>query len=143
LPIFSFIAAVHRGSLSPQAPSHSNLPQGFRRHTNFWPSISRAAMSEYAWPGNALVRLEERVRIQEGHCDDFEDFDFEAFAREAWTAWLDDDRNASFKKGFDAASPGARAALVDLCLDPFRRLDGIKSWDFEEPASVYLYLACT
>lgn len=95
------------------------------------------------WRTYALVRLEERVRIQEGHCDDFEDFDFEAFAREAWTAWLDDGRNASFKKGFDAASPGARAALVDLCLDPFRRLDGIKSWDFEEPASVYLYLACT
>ncbi|KAH8095067.1 RNA cap guanine-N2 methyltransferase [Aureococcus anophagefferens] len=86
------------------------------------------------WRTYALVRLEERVRIQEGHCDDFEDFDFEAFAREAWTAWLDDGGTRR-SKGFDAASP-ARAALVDLCLDPFRRLDGIKSWDFEEPASV-------
>ncbi|KAH8060149.1 RNA cap guanine-N2 methyltransferase [Aureococcus anophagefferens] len=87
------------------------------------------------WRTYALVRLEERVRIQEGHCDDFEDFDFEAFAREAWTAWLDDGRNASFKKGLRRRVAGrARGARGPVGIPTLVLLFQLRAGRSEPPA---------
>ena len=42
-----------------------------------------------------------------------------------------------------AAAPGARAALYGLCLEPFERMEALKTWDWRHTkASTYLYLAC-
>ncbi|KAH8046397.1 RNA cap guanine-N2 methyltransferase [Aureococcus anophagefferens] len=61
----------------------------------------------------------------------------------AYRRWLRDERNGAFAARYDR-SPGARQALKDLLIEPFRRIaEAVGDWEFEAgKASTYLYLAC-
>ncbi|KAH8054882.1 RNA cap guanine-N2 methyltransferase [Aureococcus anophagefferens] len=107
--------------------------------------VSRRGFGEapFTWRAAAMVRLEERLQFMDGHRDDFERFGYEAWGRREFDYWLRDERNGAFRAQFEAAAPGARAALYGLCLEPFERMEALKTWDWRHTkASTYLYLAC-
>ncbi|KAH8072032.1 RNA cap guanine-N2 methyltransferase [Aureococcus anophagefferens] len=107
--------------------------------------VSRRGFGEapFTWRAAAMVRLEERLQFMDGHRDDFERFGYEAWGRREFDYWLRDERNGAFRAQFEAAAPGARAALYGFCLEPFERMEALKTWDWRHTkASTYLYLAC-
>ena len=52
----------------------------------------------WLWQQWAVLRLEERLRFQEDHPRDFIELDATQFGKMLWEQWLNDERNAKFKK---------------------------------------------
>ena len=114
------------------------------------PRVAREATLAYwgvaplVWQAHALVSLEARMRFQEGHGDDFESIPYVDHGKAAYRRWLRDERNGAFAARYDRSPQGARQALKDLLIEPFRRIaEAVGDWEFEAgKASTYLYLAC-
>ena len=97
------------------------------------------------WQQWALVKLEHKLRFQEGHHYHFETFDIPEYARTLWFQWLLDPRNKDFAA--HASDPRIKASqndLFDHMMKPFYILDDIRrndGWDFSCGFSIYSYLS--
>ena len=91
--------------------------------------VTKAVFGEsfLIWRAFAMVKLEEEIRIQEGHVDDFEGFDYVGWGERHLDRWLHDRRNWRFFSRYEAASSGARESLRRLCLEPFSRMEAVKA----------------
>ncbi|KAH8093449.1 RNA cap guanine-N2 methyltransferase [Aureococcus anophagefferens] len=72
------------------------------------------------------------MRFQEGHGDDFESIPYVDHGKAAYRRWLRDERNGAFAARYDRSPQGARQALKDLLIEPFRRIaEAVGDWEFE------------
>ena len=68
----------------------------------------------------ALVKLEQRRRIQENYNEDFERIDIHGFARDLWFQWLFDHNNADFLHHLsDPKIKSCKDDLFDHMMKPF------------------------
>ena len=92
----------------------------------------------WIWQQFALIKLEQCLRSQEGHENDFENFDSVAFAETKWNEWLDNHNNTSFRRQFTSRliTDDGRLALKDHILKPFQIVQKISGnapgWDVKE-----------
>jgi len=108
--------------------------EGLKRHFGLRP---------WVWQQWANLRIEGYLRFQEHHEQDFMEVGLVGVATFLWDYWLNDERNADFKRLFDSKPEGAQKKLVHHLMQPFRVMDEIKSeWDFDGASvSVYQYTA--
>ena len=55
----------------------------------------------WVWQQWAILKVEEKLRFQEGHQDDFMEKDIQKLATDLWDQWLDHPDNADFKAVFE------------------------------------------
>jgi len=81
----------------------------------------------WIWQQFVLLKLERSLRIQEGHQNDFENFDAVAFAEDEWQKWLENPNNRAFHKHFHNRfiTDDGRLALKDHILTPFKLVEKI------------------
>ena len=72
------------------------------------------------WQQWATLKLENKIRFQEGHPNDLEILDIRAHAMELWDVWLADERNADFRALYDRVGPSGQAELLHHIMSPFR-----------------------
>jgi len=97
----------------------------------------------WVWQQWANLRLEHYLRFQESHEMDYDEVNLVNVVTFLWEYWLNDERNADFKRLFDSKPVEAQKRLVHALMSPFRVMDEIKTeWDFETSGvSVYQYTA--
>jgi len=126
------ITYLYRVSGTKKAVSEENLrvsEEGLVRMFGFGPWI---------WQQFTLIKLEQSLRIQEGHQNDFETFDAVAFAEIKWNEWLFSESNTAFRRQFKSRliSEYCRFALKDHILKPFQIVQKIAfnapGWDVSE-----------
>ena len=95
----------------------------------------------------ACLRLENKLRFQEGHPDDFELLDIRTFVLELWKCWLYDERNKEFRELFERVGPSGQAELVHHIMTPFELMHDVitnedEQWDFEDSGvSIFTYVS--
>jgi len=92
-------------------------------------------MRPWVWRTYALLRFENFIRFQKNHENDFDEVDAQQYARNLWSEWLEDPRNADFKMRFEEVGEIAQVELVEHILAPFIDIDDVTEddeiWDFE------------
>eukprot|EP00586_Coscinodiscus_wailesii_P020069 CAMPEP_0172493602 /NCGR_PEP_ID=MMETSP1066-20121228/25020_1 /TAXON_ID=671091 /ORGANISM="Coscinodiscus wailesii, Strain CCMP2513" /LENGTH=675 /DNA_ID=CAMNT_0013263825 /DNA_START=123 /DNA_END=2147 /DNA_ORIENTATION=- len=104
----------------------------------------------WVWQQWALLKVEDKIRFQEGHQDDFAEKDIQKLAADLWDQWLDHPENIEFKTLFEDERIGdyGRSELETHIQKPFNLIDRITEdcdeWDFmnDENISVFTYLSC-
>lgn len=92
----------------------------------------------WIWQQYVLLKLERSLRIQEGHRNDFENFDSIEYADNEWQDWVGHCDNADFRNHFNhrLITNDARQALKDHILMPIRIMEKIVTdepgWDVVE-----------
>eukprot|EP00565_Helicotheca_tamesis_P006551 CAMPEP_0185735410 /NCGR_PEP_ID=MMETSP1171-20130828/25212_1 /TAXON_ID=374046 /ORGANISM="Helicotheca tamensis, Strain CCMP826" /LENGTH=746 /DNA_ID=CAMNT_0028405709 /DNA_START=1 /DNA_END=2241 /DNA_ORIENTATION=+ len=103
----------------------------------------------WVWQQWACIKLENALRFQRGHENDFMTMDVQKYVAELWEQWMNHPSNADFKTVFQDERIGdfGRAELVGHIMKPFELIDEIKEdkekWNFIEDnnMSVYTYLS--
>mmetsp|Transcript_25912 Transcript_25912/g.59668 ORF Transcript_25912/g.59668 Transcript_25912/m.59668 type:complete len:584 (-) Transcript_25912:54-1805(-) len=99
----------------------------------------------WVWQQWAVLKLENKIRFQEGHENDVKKMDIQKFATVLWDQWLNHPSNSGFKKLFNDERIGeyGRNELVDHIQKPFHLIDIITEdndeWDFEEDEDIGVY----
>ena len=84
----------------------------------------------WIWQQWALVKLEQRLRFQKNHVEDFETFNIPLFARDLWFAWLAEESNADFQTHLkDPRIDQCQDDLFDHMMKPFYILDDMRRGD--------------
>ena len=68
----------------------------------------------WVWQQFALLKLEAKLRFQEGHQDDFMEMDIQKFASDSWEWWLNRPENADFKAIYDDERVGEKGRRLLL-----------------------------
>lgn len=101
----------------------------------------------WIWQQWAFVKLEQKLRFQENHHDDFEVFHIPEYARDLWFEWLLDPDNKDFFDHLkDSRLNACQDDLFDHIMKPFYILDDMRrgdQWNFEDcsDVSVFTYLS--
>ena len=84
----------------------------------------------WIWQQWALIKLEQRLRFQENHTEDFETFNIPLFARDLWFQWLGAEANHDFRKHLsDERINICQDDLFDHIMKPFYILDDMRRSD--------------
>lgn len=89
----------------------------------------------WVWQQYAMLKIEERIRFQRDHADDFVNFPIVDTTKELWEVWLDNPDNADFKELYNHPSIGesGRRSLVAHIMKPFELMamlaEGQDGWD--------------
>jgi hypothetical protein len=69
----------------------------------------------WVWQQWALLKVEAKMRFQEGHQDDFVELDLQKYASDLWQQWLEEPENADFRKVYfdDRIGDKGRNLLVN------------------------------
>ena len=69
----------------------------------------------WVWQQWALLKVEAKMRFQEGHQDDFVELDIQKYASDLWQQWLEEPENADFRKVYfdDRIGDKGRNLLVN------------------------------
>lgn len=70
-------------------------------------------LGPWIWQQWACLRLENRLRYEEGHEEDFENIDILSYTKELWDIWLTDSRNKSFRALYDRIGTSGQKELLD------------------------------
>ncbi len=100
----------------------------------------------WIWQQWAFVKLEEKLRFQSNHHDDFECFNIPQYARDLWFEWLGKPENEDFRKHVnDRRIHIFQEDLFDHVMKPFNILDDMRrgdEWDWDdENFSIFTYLS--
>jgi len=101
----------------------------------------------WIWQQWAFVKLEQKLRFQENHHDDFEVFQIPEYARDLWFEWLGDPENKDFVAHMsDEKINACQDDLFDHIMKPFYILDDMRresEWDFVgcDEVSVFTYVS--
>lgn len=115
-----------------------------------WPreSLRRIfGMAPWVWRQWACLKLENKLRFQEGKPDDFELLDIKAYAIELWELWTADERNRDFRELYDRVGMSGRNELVNHIMAPFDLMHQVVTdcdgrWDLQDAeASMFTYLS--
>ena len=104
-------------------------------------------MGPWVWRQWACVKLEHKLRFQEGHPDDLELLDVQAYAMELWRLWLNDPRNTEFRQLFDRVGEAGQAELLHHIMSPFRMIHEVVTnhngrWDLDDAnISIFTYVS--
>jgi len=99
----------------------------------------------WLWQQWAMLKLEEKMRFQENHQDDFIIMSAQRYAMQLWNEWLDHPKNQDFKAVFydDQVGDFGRAQLLDHILYPFLLIDQLTlcdgEWNLQDDQSVSVY----
>ena len=84
----------------------------------------------WIWQQWAFVKLEQKLRFQENHYDDFEVFNIPEYARDLWFEWLLDPDNKDFFDHLnDSRLNACQDDLFDHIMKPFYILDDMRRGD--------------
>jgi hypothetical protein len=103
----------------------------------------------WVWQQWAILKVEEMLRFQPGHQNDFATKDIQKFAADLWEQWLNHPANLEFKELFydDRIGDKGRTVLVDHIQKPFELIDRIgeenDDWDFakDDNINVFTYVS--
>ena len=93
-----------------------------------WPSEALRrifGMRPWVWQQWACLKLEHKIRFQEGHAADLELIDIRAYAMELWELWLADERNADFRALYNRVGPSGQFELEHHIMAPFRSMHNV------------------
>lgn len=104
----------------------------------------------WVWQQWAILKVEEKLRFQEGHQDDFESKDIQKYASDLWEEWLTHPANSEFFSLFydDRIGERGRAELMTHIQKPFELIDKMtekdnEEWDFsaDENINIFTYVS--
>ena len=103
----------------------------------------------WVWQQWAILKVEEKLRFQDGHQDDFESKDIQKFASDLWEEWLTHPANSEFYSLFydERIGERGRAELKSHIQKPFELIDKMaednEEWDFsnDDNINVFTYLS--
>mmetsp|Transcript_16158 Transcript_16158/g.24215 ORF Transcript_16158/g.24215 Transcript_16158/m.24215 type:complete len:767 (-) Transcript_16158:215-2515(-) len=103
----------------------------------------------WVWQQYAMLKLENKLRFQKGHQDDFMELDIQKYASDLWERWLEDPANIEFKELFydERIGEKGRMLLTSHITKPFELIDVMgeenKEWDFKDDdnINVFTYLS--
>lgn len=104
-------------------------------------------VNPWIWQQWACLRLENMLRFEDGHRNDFEIFNIQGYAEELWELWLQEPKNQNFQNLFSRAGEFGQEELMKHIMDPFILMQDVVSNDtgkWETPGtglSVYTYLS--
>jgi len=97
----------------------------------------------WIWQQWAMLKLEEKLRFQEGHQLDLMEMDVQKFGADLWELWLENPANKEFSDVFyDDKRVGTfgRNELINHIQKPFHLIDRIKEdkeeWGFNDDANI-------
>uniref|UniRef100_A0A7S4M9V9 Uncharacterized protein n=1 Tax=Odontella aurita TaxID=265563 RepID=A0A7S4M9V9_9STRA len=99
----------------------------------------------WVWQQYACIKVEDKLRFQEGHQNDCILFDVQKYVAELWEEWLNHPSNSDFKAVFDDDRVGdfGRRELIIHVMKPFKLMEKIKEdkevWDFAGDSSIGIY----
>ena len=115
-----------------------------------WPreSLIRIfGVAPWVWRQWACLKLENKLRFQEGNPDDFEILDIRAYALELWELWLADQRNEAFRQLFERVGSSGQEELIQHILAPFNLMNEVVTnadgqWDLDAAVtSMFTYMS--
>lgn len=103
----------------------------------------------WVWQQWAVLKVEEKLRFQEGHQNDFATKDIQKLAADLWEQWLEYPANVEFNQLFydERIGERGRRALVSHIQKPFQLIDSMgeenKEWDFsgDDDINVFTYVS--
>ena len=103
----------------------------------------------WIWQKWAMLKLEKKLRFQEGHQDDFVTFDVQKYIIDLWNEWISNPLNEEFRNLYYDEKIGdyGRSDLMKHIFQPFRIIDlvsegsGEYKLDTATSISVYTYLS--
>ncbi len=103
----------------------------------------------WVWQQWAILKVEEKLRFQEGHQYDFFTNDIQKLAADLWEQWLEHPANIEFSQLFydERIGERGRIALVNHIQKPFQLIDNMgeenKEWDFttDQDINVFTYVS--
>eukprot|EP00934_Nitzschia_sp_Nitz4_P006971 Nitzschia sp. Nitz4//scaffold174_size87051//69494//71894//NITZ4_005120-RA/size87051-snap-gene-0.116-mRNA-1//-1//CDS//3329538905//6961//frame0 len=101
----------------------------------------------WVWQQWACLKLENKLRFQDGHQDDFEIFDIRAYIVELWEVWLADPRNTGFRNLYDQVGTSGQNELLDHIVAPFEMMHEVVTnengeWDMDDAGfSMFTYVS--
>eukprot|EP00816_Leptocylindrus_hargravesii_P006554 CAMPEP_0196805842 /NCGR_PEP_ID=MMETSP1362-20130617/5665_1 /TAXON_ID=163516 /ORGANISM="Leptocylindrus danicus, Strain CCMP1856" /LENGTH=847 /DNA_ID=CAMNT_0042178997 /DNA_START=230 /DNA_END=2770 /DNA_ORIENTATION=- len=103
-------------------------------------------MGPWIWQQYALLRLESKLRFQDKHAHDFENFDVAKYTRELWDNWVDNPENEEFRRVYydERLGKATQKVLIQHIMKPFDLVadaaNNIGEWDFDSLTfSAYTY----
>jgi len=127
-----------------QAGAEKNLPE----HRLRAPQHGLQALfglRPWLWQQWAMLKLEEKMRFQENHPDDFVILSAQCYAMQLWNEWLEHPRNQEFKSVFydDRIGDFGRTQLLGHILYPFVLIDKLTTsdelWNLQDDPNVSVY----
>lgn len=112
-----------------------------------WPREARRrlfGMRPWVWQQWATLKLEHRLRFQQGHPNDLEILDIRAYAMELWDLWLADERNVEFKRLYNRVGESGRQELVKHIMAPFSLMHNVVTnadgrWELDDGAGISMF----
>jgi len=104
----------------------------------------------WVWQQWAILKVEDKLRFQRGHQNDFATMDVQKLSAALWDQWLNDERNKDFHDLFydERVGEWGRTALVNHIQKPFQLIDKMNDkedteWNFSEDdnINVFTYLS--
>jgi len=103
----------------------------------------------WVWQQWAILKLEDKLRFQEGHQHDCMEMDVQKYAADLWDQWLEDTNNEEFYTLFydERVGDRGRAELRRHIMKPFYLIDRMKEdkveWDFhaDNNLSVFTFMS--
>jgi len=103
----------------------------------------------WIWQQWAMLKLEEKIRFQEGHQHDCIEMDVQKYGADLWDQWLEHESNLEFKNAFNDDRVGnvGRSELLNHIQTPFHLIDRLSEdtdeWRFDDDAniSVFTYMS--
>jgi len=99
----------------------------------------------WIWQQWAMLKLEEKLRFQEGHQHDCMEMDVQKYGADLWDHWLEHPSNLEFKKVFNDDRVGnfGRSELLNHIQKPFHLIDRLKEdkdeWNFDDDANISVF----
>lgn len=115
-----------------------------------WPreSLIRIfGVAPWVWRQWACLKLENKLRFQEGNPYDFEILDIRAYALELWELWLADQRNEAFRQLFERVGSSGQEELIHHIIAPFNLMHEVVTnddgqWDLDAAVtSMFTYMS--
>jgi hypothetical protein len=99
----------------------------------------------WVWQQWAILKVEEKLRFQEGHQNDFHTKDIQKLTADLWEDWLNHESNAEFFQLFydDRIGEKGRVQLMDHIQKPFQLMDEMgednHEWDFSDDKGINVF----
>ena len=115
-----------------------------------WPreSLIRIfGVAPWVWQQWACLKLENKLRFQEGNPYDFEVLDIRAYSLELWEVWLADPRNETFRQLYERVGASGQEELIHHILAPFQLMHEVVTnadgrWDLDATVtSMFTYMS--
>jgi len=102
----------------------------------------------FIWQQYALLKLEDRIRFQKDHADDFVNFDHIQYVTDLWNSWLDSPDNKDFKEIYENNGESGKKMLEIHIMSPFYLIrdlatDEENEWNVEDDDVVQEFGAFT